>query len=77
MLEVALNEVDTFCSRHGLVIAGYYQANEHFERSEMFHLFLVIAGYYQANEYFEMSWMLDLFLVIAGYLQANEHFEKV
>ena len=32
MLEVALNEVDAFCSRHGLVIAGYYQANEHFER---------------------------------------------
>lgn len=31
MLEVALNEVDAFCSRHGLVIAGYYQANEHFE----------------------------------------------
>jgi len=31
MLEIALNEIDTHCSRSGLVIAGYYQANEHLE----------------------------------------------
>lgn len=31
MLEIALNEIDTHCSQSGLVIAGYYQANEHLE----------------------------------------------
>uniref|UniRef100_T1J291 MPN domain-containing protein n=1 Tax=Strigamia maritima TaxID=126957 RepID=T1J291_STRMM len=30
MLEIALMQVDNFCKNKGLVIAGYYQANEHY-----------------------------------------------
>jgi hypothetical protein len=32
MLEIALNQVDSYCSKQGLIIAGYYQANEHIDR---------------------------------------------
>jgi len=31
MLEIALNQVDSYCSKQGLIIAGYYQANEHID----------------------------------------------
>jgi len=30
MMEVALTQVDAYCKNQGLVIAGYYQANEHY-----------------------------------------------
>lgn len=33
MLEVALVQVDQYCKKTGLVIAGYYQANEHLRDS--------------------------------------------
>jgi len=29
MLEIALTQIDVYCQRKNLVIAGYYQANEH------------------------------------------------
>jgi len=56
MLEVALNEVDTFCSRHGLVIAGYYQANEHFESCIPDNIAYRIAD--KINSYFPQSVLL-------------------
>ncbi|KAK2189001.1 hypothetical protein NP493_118g04023 [Ridgeia piscesae] len=33
MMEVALMQIDEYCKKKGLVIAGYYQANEHFKDS--------------------------------------------
>ncbi|KAF8787089.1 ER membrane protein complex subunit 8-like [Argiope bruennichi] len=33
MLEVAMMQIDQYCKDHSLVIAGYYQANEHIKDS--------------------------------------------
>ncbi|KAL5020980.1 hypothetical protein ScPMuIL_000135 [Solemya velum] len=35
MLEVALLQIDAYCRSSGLVVAGYYQANEHYNNKEM------------------------------------------
>lgn len=56
MLEIALNEVDTFCSRNGLVIAGYYQANEHLESCSPDNIAFRIAD--KINSYFPESLLL-------------------
>jgi len=56
MLEIALNEVDSFCSRHGLVIAGYYQANEHLESCTPDNIAYRIAD--KINSFFPQSVLL-------------------
>ncbi|KAL3860393.1 hypothetical protein ACJMK2_010518 [Sinanodonta woodiana] len=35
MLESALLQIDAYCKSKGLIIGGYYQANEHYEDSEL------------------------------------------
>jgi len=56
MLEIALNEVDTYCSRSGLVIAGYYQANEHLESCSPDNIAYRIAD--KINSYYPESVLL-------------------
>ncbi|KAK3576376.1 hypothetical protein CHS0354_018924 [Potamilus streckersoni] len=35
MLESALLQIDAYCKSKGLIIGGYYQANEHYEDNEL------------------------------------------
>ncbi|KAK7114454.1 ER membrane protein complex subunit 8-like [Littorina saxatilis] len=35
MLEIALVQIDTYCRSKGLVIAGYYQANENYDDNQL------------------------------------------
>ncbi|KAI8791055.1 ER membrane protein complex subunit 8 [Biomphalaria glabrata] len=38
MLEIALLQIDAYCKGKGLVIAGYYQANENYNDNEINHV---------------------------------------
>ncbi|KAJ8041956.1 ER membrane protein complex subunit 8 [Holothuria leucospilota] len=49
MLEIALVQIDTFCEANGLMIAGYYHANEHIRDNNPSPIALKIADKIQSN----------------------------
>jgi|ERR1712179_860461 len=49
MLEIALLQIDTYCKHNGLVIGGYYQANENFNDNELNHVARTIGRKVQEN----------------------------
>ncbi|XP_059164900.1 ER membrane protein complex subunit 8-like [Physella acuta] len=49
MLEIALLHVDAYCKSKGLVIAGYYQANENLNENEMNHVSKTVGKKVQEN----------------------------
>lgn len=53
MLEIAMMQIDHYCKNNGLVIAGYYQANENFRDSSPDFIAYRIAD--RINDHFEDS----------------------
>ncbi|CAL1527954.1 unnamed protein product [Lymnaea stagnalis] len=49
MLEMALLQIDAYCKSQGLVIAGYYHANENYGDNEMNHIAKTIGRKIQEN----------------------------
>ncbi|XP_005105808.1 ER membrane protein complex subunit 8 [Aplysia californica] len=59
MLEVALLQIDAYCKSKGLVIAGYYQANENYNDNEMNHVARTIGRKIQENFHDACVLMID------------------
>ncbi|CAG5116275.1 unnamed protein product [Candidula unifasciata] len=59
MLEMALLQIDAYCKSKGLVIGGYYQANENYNDNELNHVAKTIGRKIQENFHDACVLMID------------------